>query len=292
MVQSAVPIIWQADVYRRPLRSETGEPLWELLVCDRSFQFTYGETCPQSQVTAEWVNQQLRVAIAQAGVQPDRLEVFRPQSLALLETAAKALQITVVPNRHPLALQQWLRQRAAGYATLPNATGEPYDPLALDRPPPVPLADTLMGSQWRFAALQAGEFERTLPYEPIPITDLPPERLPLQLGLPSTTPIPGLVIDGGRRAMPLAQWLQQHHPAWLSYVSGHPDGVILDSGLVDRWVLATFEDEAVAAAGRSFEQRKQASQGLHFLLIRPDDSGMTQTGLWLLQQPIRLNESL
>ncbi|MBD2259507.1 Tab2/Atab2 family RNA-binding protein [Pseudanabaena sp. FACHB-2040] len=278
--------IWQADFYRRPLRSETGEPLWELLVCDRTFQFTFGETCPQSAATAGWVAQQIQVAMERAGDKPAQIEVFRPQSLALLETACKDLEIKVIATRNPATLKQWLRQRAAWYPTLPNATGEPYNPLALDRPPPVPLAETLMGDQWRFAAIQAGDFEQTFPYQPIPITALPPERMPLQLGLPSTTPIPGIVIDAGRRAMPLAQWLQQANPAWLSYQPGQPDGAILDAGLVDRWVLVTFEDPEVAAAGRTFEQRKQASQGLHFILVRPDDSGMTQTGLWLLQQPI------
>jgi len=67
-------------------------------------------------------------------------------------------------------------------------------------------------------------------------------------------------------------------------VPGNPDGLILDAGLVDRWVMTTFSDTEVATAGRLFEDRKIQSQGLHFLLVRPDDSGMTHTGLWLLQQ--------
>ncbi|HEY9738529.1 MAG TPA: Tab2/Atab2 family RNA-binding protein [Trichocoleus sp.] len=277
--------IWQADFYRRPLKSDAGEPLWELLVCDRTFHFTFGETCPQSAATVAWVTQQLQAAVERAGNKPAQIEVFRPQSLNLLETACKELGIAVVPTRNPATLRQWLLQRTAWYATLPNATGEPYDPLALDRLPPVPLPENLMGDQWRFAAIPAGEFEQVLPYEPIPIAALPPERMPLQLGLPSTTPIPGIVIDAGRQAMPLSRWLQQVNPAWLSYLPGQPDGVLLEAGLIDRWVLATFEDPDVTAAGRTFEQRKQVSQGLHFILVRPDDSGMTQTGLWLLQQP-------
>jgi hypothetical protein len=65
---------------------------------------------------------------------------------------------------------------------------------------------------------------------------------------------------------------------------GEPDGLILEAGLCDRWVITTFNDADVARAGQQFERRKQASQGLHFLLVRPDDSGMTTTGLWLLQQ--------
>ncbi|NES98783.1 MAG: DUF1092 family protein, partial [Desertifilum sp. SIO1I2] len=54
--------------------------------------------------------------------------------------------------------------------------------------------------------------------------------------------------------------------------------------LVDRWVLETFSDRQVAAAAQTFLQRQKASLGLHFLLVQPDDSGMTYTGFWLLQR--------
>jgi hypothetical protein len=46
--------------------------------------------------------------------------------------------------------------------------------------------------------------------------------------------------------------------------------------------VATFEDREVAAAAANYEQRKQLSQGLHFLLVQPDESGMTYSGFWLL----------
>ncbi|NER29619.1 MAG: DUF1092 family protein, partial [Symploca sp. SIO1C4] len=61
------------------------------------------------------------------------------------------------------------------------------------------------------------------------------------------------------------------------------DGLILDAGLVDRWVVATFDDREVAAAALVYQQRQQLSKGLHFLLVQPDDSGMTYSGFWLLQ---------
>jgi hypothetical protein len=61
-------------------------------------------------------------------------------------------------------------------------------------------------------------------------------------------------------------------------------GLLLEVGLSDRWVVATFSDPQVGMEGQRFEQRKRLTQGLHFLLVRPDDSGMTYTGLWLLRQ--------
>lgn len=278
-------MLWQADLYRRPLKSDTGEPLWELLLCSEDLEFTYGATCPQKQVSGDWVQQQLQTALAKAPVHPQQVQVFRPQSLRLLE-AGSPPGLAVVPCRDTPAIKRWLVQRAAWYPNLENYSGEAYDPLGLDKPPPVPLAESLWGEQWRFAAINAGAFEQIFPYEPIPVRSLPEQRLPSRLGLASTVQIPGIIIDAGRKSMPLAQWLQSSQPAWLSYVPGAPDGLILEAGLVDRWVLTTFDDPDVAAAGRSFEQRKQVSKGLHFLLVRPDDSGMTQTGLWLLQSPL------
>lgn len=117
----------------------------------------------------------------------------------------------------------------------------------------------------------------------IPILEMPADLLPLKLGIASTVLIPGIVIDGGRRSLRLAQWLQQARPVSLNYIAGAPDGLILSAGLVDRWVVATFEDADVKAAAQTYEGRKQASQGLHFLLVQPDESGMTYSGFWLLK---------
>jgi hypothetical protein len=276
--------LWQADLHRPPLASPSGEPLWELLLCSEDFSFSYGATTPQSAVNQAWVKDQVTVAIDKAGAAPEAIRVFRPQALSLLTTGCAPLGIAVEPSRRTPTLHQWLGQRAQWYPTQPNAIPVPYNPLHIEAPPPLPLPEMLWGDRWGFTALSAADFEQTLPYEPIPIRYLPPPLRPARLGLASTTPLPGIVIDAGRQALALAQWLQAQHPAWLSAIRGDPDGLILEAGLCDRWVMTTFSDPDVSTAGQRFEQRKQQSQGLHFLLVRPDDSGMTTTGLWLLQQ--------
>ncbi|MGB3202214.1 MAG: Tab2/Atab2 family RNA-binding protein [Nodosilinea sp.] len=275
--------LWQADLHRPPLASDSGTPLWEILLCRDDFSFSYGATAPQAAVTKAWVTEQITQAIHKAGGAPSQIQVFRPQALSLLTTACEPLEIAVVPTRHTPALHQWLRQRAKWYPTQPNAIPIAYNPLHIESPPPVPLPEHLWGNRWGFTALAAYDFEQTLPHEPIPLRHLPDHLMPARLGLASTTPIPGVVVDAGRQAMALAQWIQSKVPAGLSYVRGEPNGLILEAGLSDRWVFTTFDDADVASAGQRFEQRKQASQGLHFLLVRPDDSGMTTTGLWLLQ---------
>ena len=278
--------LWQADLHRPPLASDSGAPLWELLLCSDDFSFSYGATAPQASINKAWVTEQIDTAIQKAGVTPSQIQVFRPQALSLLTTACEPLGIAVTPTRHTPALHQWLQQRAKWYPTQPHAIPIPYNPLHIESPPPVPLPEHLWGDRWGFTALSAYDFEQTLPYEPIPLRHLPNRLMPSRLGLASTTPVPGVVVDAGRQAMILAQWIQAYSPAWLSYVRGEPDGLILDAGLCDRWVFTTFGDPDVASAGQRFEQRKQQSQGLHFLLVRPDDSGMTTTGLWLLRQQL------
>lgn len=273
--------IWQADFYRRPLQDETGKPLWELLICDSARIFQLSAFCPQSQANSDWLSAQLQQQ-SQTKILPDIIQVFRPQSLSLIEAAAKKLGIKVEATRRTAALKSLLQERAKEYLSMPNYTGENYSAIALDSPPPVPLPENLWGESWRFASLKAGDMEEAFQGRPIPILEMPELLLPLNFGLASTVPVPGVVIDGGRQSMRLARWLQDAKPFSLNYIAGAPDGLILESGLADRFVVATFEDSEVKAAAEIYEQRKQISKGLHFLLVQPDDSGVTYTGFWLL----------
>ncbi|MBD0341503.1 MAG: Tab2/Atab2 family RNA-binding protein [Microcoleus sp. Co-bin12] len=273
--------IWQADFYRRPLQDETGKPLWELLICDSEGSFQFSAVCRQGAANSNWLASQLQQQ-AQTQNLPDLIQVFRPQSLGLIEAAGKVLGVKVEATRRTAALKLLLQQRAKEYSSMPNYTGETYSPIALDSPPPVPLPENLWGDGWRFASLPAGDIEDAFQGRPLPILEMPELLLPLNLGLASTVPVPGVVIDGGRQSMRLAKWLQDAKPLALNYIPGEPDGLILEAGLVDRWVVATFEDSEVKAAAQIYQQRKQLSKGLHFLLVQPDDSGMTYTGFWLL----------
>ena len=273
--------IWQADFYRRPLRDETGKPLWELLICDSAQTFQFSALCRQSEANSNWLAAQFQQQ-AQTLKWPDRIQVFRPQSLSLIEAAGKVLGVNVEATRRTATLKTLLQQRAQEYVSLPNYTGEAYRAIALETPPPIPLPENLWGDSWRFASLPAGDIEEAFKERPLPILEMPELLLPLNLGLASTVPVPGVVIDGGRQSMRLARWLQEAKPFALNYIAGAPDGLILEAGLADRWVVATFEDSEVKAAAEIYQQRKQLSKGLHFLLVQPDDTGMTYTGFWLL----------
>lgn len=270
---------WQIDFYRRPLTDETDRPLWELVICNEEIDWVYTAFCPQSEANSDWVMRQLQHANPKL---PDLLQLFRPECQSLIEAAANPLKIPVEATRRTIALKKVLQKRAAEYPQMSQYTGESYQPISVYRPAPVPVPEEIWGDRWRFATLTAGNLE-ALTEKPIPVRSIPEVLLPLNLGLASTQPIPGIAIDGGRQSRRLAQWLQSIDPVAIDYIPGDPDGLILEVGLVDRWVLATFDDRDVAAAARSYQQRRSKSQGLHFLLVQPDDSGMTYSGFWLLQ---------
>lgn len=280
---------WQADFYRRPLHDKAGHPLWELLVCTPDGNFTHSSFCPQPEANSAWLTQELQRCADAAGGTPQELHVFRPQSLSLLDAAGKNLGITVVPTRRTPALKQYLEHRAQDYPRLETDSGKPYQAVTLEKPPPVPLPEALWGEQWRFAAIAASDLLPVFQNRPIPVKDIPADLLPMNLQLPSTVSIPGVIIDAGRSSMQLTRWLQAQHPVSLNYIPGEPDGLILEAGLVDRWIVATFTDPEVVTAAQNFRQRQQDSQGLHFLLVQPDDSGMTYSGFWLLQVEPKLS---
>ena len=271
--------IWQADFYKRPLKDEQGQILWELLICDSQGNFSYNALCSQSQSNSDWLVSQFKLAAE--GILPDLIQVFRPQSLNLLTLAAEKLNIQVEATRRTNILKQELQKRASQY----TSTGEGYNPVKLDRPPPQALSQNLWGEQWRFATIQASNIIDMFSDRPIPVLDMPESLFPVNLGIASTLPIPGIVIDGGKKSMELTRWLQSTKPVSLNYIitdMGESGGLVLEAGLVDRWIVVTFVDKEVAKAARIYQQRKEASQGLHFLLVQPDDSGMTYSGFWLL----------
>ncbi len=256
--------IWQADFYR-----VSGDNLWQLLICTPEGKIIREAQCPQSEVDTNWLVTQLQLAIANEP--PARIEVFRPQSLGLLTNAGQILGIKVRANRETAALKDLLKKRNQSYL--------------IEQLPPQPLPENLWGEQWSFVALPISELLEFFQERPIPICNIPQDISPLKLGLASTVSIPGIVIYGGRKSRQLAEWISVQEPAEIKYIPyerSHSGGLVLESGLVDRWIIATFEDREIAQAAERYEHRKMSSRGLHFLVVQPDNSGITYTAFWLL----------
>ena len=266
--------IWQADFYKYSSFNAHQNIYWELLICDEKGNIICQANCLQSQVNSTWLVDKLLPLITNE--KPEKIQVFRPQSLNLLTLAGKELGIPVEATRQTSALKNLLTQRHPDW----------QNSLTLDQPPPQPLTENLLGEQWRFATLPAGEIVDFFRDRPIPYLQIPEELWPINLGIGSNINIPGVIIYGGRQSRYLSQWLASVNPISLNYIPTDVEkagGLILESGLVDRWVFLTFNDQEMAGNAKIFEARKHDSQGLHFLLIQPDDSGITYTGFWLLK---------
>jgi hypothetical protein len=154
--------------------------------------------------------------------------------------------------------------------------------------PPQPLPEDIWGDRWQFSSFQASELVPYFENQPIPFLFLPPDYHPLSLGIASSARLSGIIIEAGRQSMRLARWLADHLPQMINYISataGKSGGLVLTTLARERWILATFEDSEMAISAKQYEQRKKANQGLHFLLVQPDDSGMTYSGFWLLRNP-------
>jgi hypothetical protein len=271
---------WQVDVSRRPIEtsaSPTAEPqaVWELLICTEAGERLVRAAIPQAGVNREWLRSMLEAALA-TYPRPQALQVFRPQCLGLIQVAAADLQLRTEAKRRTESLQDWLRE-------LSGPAGSGQELSTITQLPPQPVPEGVMAERWKFAAVPAEDVLGLWRDRPIPIVEAPTALLPLSLGLASTELVPGVMMEGGRRSMALARWLLQRQPYRLQFVVGEPDGLILEAGLDDRWVLATAVDPEVRQAGERFGQRMVAAKGLHFLVIAPDDSEMTTSGVWLLQ---------
>ncbi len=267
--------IWQADISSRPHQNDRGETLWELVICDATGGWYHTAICTQQQVSSDWIAAQIQLA---AGDNlPQEIQVFRPQSWGLIQTAGKKLGVKVVATRRTIALKKLLQQQAPSYGH-----GN-YRPLAIESPPPLPIPDMFMGDKWQFVTLTAKELVADFSDRPIPIYSMPDYLLPPHWGLGGNVAIPGVIIYGGKQSMRLARWIAEIEPVSLNYLGDDPGGLILDAGLADRWVMVTFNDPEVSQSAKLYEARKKLVHGLHFLLVTPDDSGITDSGIWLLQ---------
>lgn len=149
-------------------------------------------------------------------------------------------------------------------------------------PPPQPLPESLWGETWKFVTLSVADLEQGLLQRPIPIMGVAGH--PSELGMAPSDRIPGVIIEAGRRSLKLAQWIQGQQPRYLASVIADLNGLLLNTADQQRWILMTYQDAEMAEAAKTFEAQKLQVKGLHFLLIQPDDSGMTHSGVWVLQK--------
>lgn len=280
--------IWEIDFYSRPILDENQKKVWEVLVCESPLDprtnpeslFRYAQYCPSTQVNSVWLRTALTDAIAASGTTPVKFRFFRRQMNNMITKACQDLGIPAKPSRRTLALLQWLQQRMEevypqqpGYQAGTNASvrGEISSPQR--------LPDALTGQQWSVVNLEARALTEMHEWN----IDFG-EAFSLQLsGITPETTVPGLIIFSSR-ALALAGWMSGLELAFIKVENSPVARLLLETGVTDRWILASLKNPQTLASAKAFEVAKQQANGVHFLAVQSSPQAESFAGFWLLQE--------
>ncbi|NBO31047.1 MAG: DUF1092 family protein [Cyanobacteria bacterium WB6_1B_304] len=286
--------IWEIDYYSRPVLDENQKKVWELVICESELDstplhgFRYTEFCPGTQVNSIWLQSALANAIQQAPHPPDRIRFFRRQMFNMISKACSDLGIPAAISRRTHTLSRWLNERHSDF--YPNQPG--YQPsqnpsVQFEVPIAQPLPDALIGERWAFVNLEVGDFVEMGDWS----IDFG-ERFSLTpLGMNPQTKIPGLIVFS-RRALPIAAWLSGLELAYLEVETISNSGdqgvastrLVLETGMSDRWIMASFNDSPTQLEAKRFESAKASANQVHFLALQTHPEAQSFTGFWMLQK--------
>jgi hypothetical protein len=280
-------IVWELDFYSRPILDENGKKLWEILICESPSSvdtqldslFRHAEYCASGEVNSLRLKQTLEEAIARTSKPPDRIRFFRQAMNNMITKACDDLGIPVQLSRRTYALNHWLQQRfEQEYPQHPGFQPGATPGVTFPETPALPLPDALVGQKWAFVTLEAGAFDEMGEWA----IDFS-EAFPLSLaGVTSETRIPGVIVFSSR-AVPMAAWMSGLELGFLS-LDDSPARLLLETGVNDRWVLASLPNAALQTEAKNFEAAKQQARGVHFLAIQTNPETDSFAGFWLLQE--------
>tara|TARA_B100001741_G_C16317981_1_gene489088 strand:+ start:39 stop:638 length:600 start_codon:yes stop_codon:yes gene_type:complete len=194
----------------------------------------------------------------------------------MVQRAAVALGLEMVPSRRCYALVEWLREREAN--VYPEMEGHLNGPLA---PPPqpiqaaaIPLPEAVRGDSWGWASLPASSLAEASEW-PMDFSGLVP--------LPDTEPeamVPGVRLFSSSRALALAGWLSGLEPVRLE-VCGQQ--LVLEAGLEDRWLVSDLQNSEADSARDALSAARQEAGGLQFLAVQSGPEATEFAGFWLLR---------
>ncbi|MFN9548013.1 MAG: Tab2 family RNA-binding protein [Cyanobacteriota bacterium] len=285
---------WEVDFYSRPVLEPDGRKRWDLLICatppvspggaqptSELSSFRFEKRCAAAAVNSQWLREALAEALAlaerEAQPRPRRLRCWRGSMRPMVQRAAEALGLVVLPSRRCYSLIDWLRERERelypreeGYMAGPLAP-----PLQPQRPVALPWPEVVRGDRWSWATLPASALGEA-PEWSIGFAGL----LRMPAGLSAHAQVPGIRLFSRRRALALAGWLAGLEPVRLEVEQGQ---LVLEAGLDDRWRLATLSANEATAARELFSRARQDSAGLQFLAVQAGEEDTRFEGFWMLR---------
>jgi len=285
---------WQVDFYSRPVLEADGRKRWELLICatpevvatgaqagHRPAPFRFEKRCSADSVNSQWLREAFAEALEHSEREghpsPRRLRCWRGSMRAMVQRAAEALGLEVLPSRRCFTLLDWLGERER--ELYPSQEGYLAGPLAPppqpQRPVPLPWPEVARGDRWSWAMLPLSTLVDAPDWsmgfaELLPI----PEHLSPQVG------VPGIRLFSRQRALAIAGWLAGLEPVRLEVEQGQ---LVLEAGLDDRWRLAKLADEEASATTEAFARARLEAGGLQFLAVQNADEDTHFEGFWMLR---------
>jgi hypothetical protein len=279
--------IWELDFYSRPIVDENNKKLWEVLICesptgivDTSQElFRYSEYCPNANVNSLWLAEAIQKAITQFGKVPDRVRFFRQSMNNMITKACADVNLNAQPSRRTFELSRWLKERIEtvypehpGYQEGSNAS------IIFPTTPPQRLPDALQGQKWQLVSLPASAFDEMNEWS----IDFG-EAFPLKnAGLQPDTIVPGLIIYSPR-AVAMAAWMSGLELAAVKLDEETAPILVLETGVLDRWVLTPLPTKELQQEAKQFEQTKQQAQDVHFIALQTDPNVEAFAGFWLMR---------
>jgi hypothetical protein len=195
----------------------------------------------------------------------------------MIQRAAEALGMELVPSRRCYTLMDWLQERHSHvYPAEPGYLAGPLPPPpAPIRAAAVPLPEAVRGDSWSWAHLPLAQLRDAAAWE-IGFSGL----LPVAGDLPPEAAVPGVRLFSRRRALAIAGWLAGMEPVRLE-IDGRQ--LVLEAGLEDRWLLGSLPEEEARAAEAAFALARQEAAGLQFLAVQTDAGQPRFEGFWMLR---------
>jgi len=285
---------WELDLYSRPVVTEGGKKLWEVLITDSTGSFRFCKTLPSNKVNSKELRQTVEDLIEDNNIdtKPSTIRFFRGAMFNMINIALNELDVTGRPSRCTNSIAQWLEERhrdvypkMEGYRSTMGVASSfaSGGPSFLNVRTPVKMPDALRGEKYAFVALPLAEF---MPGGSITEENIGVGRLcPIPENLsgdmpPADTFVQGIVILT-QRPDALAAWLTGTELASMS-CDLRKRNVIMETDIDTRYLMARLNDQQ-REEGVAFEEGKDALGGLHFVCVQLDEDD-EPAGFWLMRE--------
>ena len=104
---------WEIDCYSRPVVTEGGKKLWEVLITDSTGSFRFCKTLPSNNVNSKVLRQTVEDLMEDANIdtKPSTIRFFRGAMFNMINIALSELDIVGRPSRCTNSIAGWLEER-------------------------------------------------------------------------------------------------------------------------------------------------------------------------------------